>query len=204
MRSRRQLARALAGVVGFEEPDATLEQYATPPEVAASVVHEAALRGDLDRPVVDLGAGTGVLAIAAALGGARTVVGLERDPAAVATAAGNAARLGVGVNWVVGDVEALPLDPPSLVTVVANPPFGAHLARRGADRPFLAAAADIAAVSYTVHNAGSLDFLRAFVGDFGGELTHSYRATIDLPRQFDHHRSATHELDAVVVRIAWG
>ncbi|MFP4591200.1 MAG: METTL5 family protein, partial [Halobacteriales archaeon] len=186
MSSRRQLARALEAVAGFEVPDPDLEQYATSAEVAASLVHEAAVRGDLDRPVVDLGAGTGMLAVAAALRGAPVVVGLERDPDAVGVAAANADRLGVAVDWTIGAVEALPLRPAEPVTVLTNPPFGAKLDRRGADRPFLAAAADIAAVSYSIHNAGSLEFLLAYIADLGGEVTHEYRATLELPRQFEH------------------
>lgn len=204
MTSRRQLARELERVEGFADPRLELEQYATPAEVAASIVHEADLRGDLERPVVDLGAGTGMLAVGAALRGAAPVVGLDLDASALRRLRANADRLDAGVQAVAGDVDARPLCPTDPVTVLMNPPFGAQRGRRGADRPFLEAAAAVAAVSYSVHNAGSRAFLEAVVGDLGGEITHRYRATVRLPRRFGHHTSATAEVAADVVRVRWG
>ena len=76
MATKRSLATKLGVVAGFERPDAALEQYPTPPELAAHVVHLADLHGDVDgRTVIDLGTGTGMLALAAALRGPARVVG---------------------------------------------------------------------------------------------------------------------------------
>lgn len=204
MSSRRHLERDLERLAGFDDPRLDLEQYATSAEVAASIVHEADLRGDLDRPVVDLGAGTGILAVGAARRGASPVVGLEVDPDAIAVARANAGRLEVAIDWVRGRVERHPLAPSTPMTVLTNPPFGAQTDHRGADRAFLAAAADVAAVSYSIHNAGSREFLEAFVADHGGDITHRYRATLTLPRQFAFHRAAEAAVDAEVIRVAWG
>lgn len=52
--------------------------------------------------VLDVGCGTGVLAIAAALAGATPVVALDVDPVAVDATSANAARNGVAVDAVVG------------------------------------------------------------------------------------------------------
>ncbi len=57
--SRRQLARTLESVDDFADPSVELEQYLTPPELAAHLTHLASLQGDLERPVIDLGTGTG-------------------------------------------------------------------------------------------------------------------------------------------------
>jgi ribosomal protein L11 methyltransferase len=56
--------------------------------------------------VLDVGTGSGILAIGAALLGAGRVVGLDIDPKAVEIAAANAAQSGVAVELRVGSIEA--------------------------------------------------------------------------------------------------
>lgn len=204
MATKRALERRLADLAAFEEPRVELEQYPTPADLAASLLHLAGLQGDLDRPVVDLGTGTGVLALGAALRGPPRVVGLERDRAALETARANERRLGapVAVDWIQADATRPPLSLPD-ATVVMNPPFGAQRGRRHADRAFLAAAAALATVSYSVHNAGSRDFVEAFATDNGGAVTHAFEAALTLDRQFPFHDEDRTELAVEVYRIAW-
>ncbi|MFD1512641.1 METTL5 family protein [Halomarina rubra] len=203
---RGTLERRLQRLDGFADPRVEFEQYPTPPDIAAHLVHLAALQGDLARPVVDLGSGTGVLALGAALAGAPSVVGVERDADAIATARENAARLELpadsAVTWVRGDATRPPLCP-SAVTVVSNPPFGAQRGNEHADRAFLAATADLATVSYTIHNAGSRGFVESFVADRGGEVTHAFAAAFDVDRQFAFHTDDRRTLDTEVFRIEW-
>lgn len=202
---RRGLERRLQPLAGFADPDPALEQYPTPADVAAHVVHLAALQGDLSRPVLDLGTGTGVLAVGAALAGAERVVGVERDPAALRTARANeaAADAATPISWVRGDATRVPVCPETPVTALMNPPFGARNGAEGADRAFLAAAADLAAVSYSLHNAGSRAFLESFVGDRGGEVTHAFAVEFDVDRQFDFHTEARAAIEAEAYRVRW-
>lgn len=75
------------------------------------------------RSVLDVGTGTGVLAIAAVRRGAAHVVACDTDPVAVATATENARRNGVpaGVLRVVeGSLDAVPAAPARFDVVVAN------------------------------------------------------------------------------------
>jgi len=58
--------------------------------------------------VLDVGTGSGILAIAAGLLGAGRCVGVDLDPGAVETAAANAARNGVVVEAVTGGVHQAP------------------------------------------------------------------------------------------------
>jgi putative methylase len=201
------LAGQLAVVAGFENPQAALEQYRTPPELAAHVVHVADLNGDVEgRTVVDLGAGTGMFALGAALRGPKRVVGVEIDREALAVARENRRRVGTRteIHWVRADATRVPLCPDGPTTVVMNPPFGAQNGNEHADRAFLATAADVADVSYSVHNAGSREFLEAFAADNGGEVTHAFAAEFDLHRQFDHHSADRKQLEAEVFRVVWG
>ncbi|MEZ3165535.1 METTL5 family protein [Halorubrum sp. RMP-47] len=206
MATKRSLATKLGVVAGFERPDAALEQYPTPPELAAHVVHLADLHGDVDgRTVVDLGTGTGMLALAAALRGPARVVGLELDADALATAGANERRVAASapVHWVRGDATRSPLAVAEPATVVMNPPFGAQDGNRNADRAFLDAASDISDVSYSIHNDGSREFVEAFAADEGGEVTHAFAAEFRVDAQFDHHTEDARDIDTEVYRIEW-
>lgn len=201
---RGALERALSVVSGFEEPTPDLEQYPTPAEIAAHIVHLAAVNGDLDRTVVDLGTGTGMLALGGALSGAPRVVGLDCDRHALARARENTQRVAPPTKpeWVCGDATVPPLAVEN-ATVVMNPPFGAQRGNEHADRAFLETTADIASVSYSIHNAGSRSFVAAFADDHGASLTHAFAVDLDLPRQFDFHTAERRTIDAETYRIEW-
>ena len=206
MATKSELTQQLGVVVGFDDPRADLEQYRTPPELAAHLVHTADLQGDIDgRLVVDLGCGTGMLALGAALRGPRSVVGVDIDPGPLSTARDNERRVGTSsaVSWVRGDATRAVLCPDGETTVVMNPPFGARDGNEHADRAFLATAAELAGVSYSIHNADSADFVEAFAADNGGEVTHAFRAEFESPRAFEFHSDERRRLDVEVFRITW-
>jgi len=75
---------------------------------------------------LDLGCGSGVLAIAAALLGWRPVVAVDRSPEAIAATRANASRSGAEVNVREGDVAAFAHVPAALV--LANVPLPVHRA----------------------------------------------------------------------------
>jgi putative methylase len=203
------LERRLSRVSGFRDPRVELEQYPTPADLAAHLVHLAGVQGDLaGQTVVDLGTGTGMLALGAAFRGPARVLGLDRDLGALAQARENERRVEPpeAIDWVLADATRAPLcfsSDASNVTVLMNPPFGAQTGNEHADRSFLATASEIAGVSYSIHNAGSQDFVEAFAGDEDGEVTHAFRAELDLPRRFDHQTSERETIDAEVFRIRW-
>lgn len=206
MATKRALAQQLGVVAGFDDPRAPLEQYRTPPDIAAHLIHTADLHGDIDgRTVVDLGCGTGMLALAAALRGPTRVVGVDIDAAPLATAQQNQRRVGSAssVGWVRADATRIPLCSDAPTTVVMNPPFGAQDGNEHADRAFLETAAEIASVSYSIHNAGSRSFVESFAADNGGEVTHAFAVELDVPKQFEFHDSETAIIDAEAFRIAW-
>ena len=73
--------------------------------LAARLLYDAFMNDDIEgKRVADLGCGTGILAIGAALLGARTVRAVDLDPAAVRIAGKNAALLGVDVECIVAGV----------------------------------------------------------------------------------------------------
>ena len=144
-----------------------------------------------------------MLAIGASLAGASHVVGLDADPGALELAARNAATVGAGpIEWVLGDATRYPIAC-SGATVLSNPPFGAQHGNRHADRAFLETAAEIAAVSYTIHNENSRSFVDSFAADRDATVTHAFRAPLPIANRFAFHTSDERTLDAEVFRIEW-
>jgi len=206
MATKSELTQQLGVVAGFDDPRVELEQYRTPPELAADLVHTADLQGDIEgQTVFDLGCGTGMLALAAALRGPKAVVGVDLDPDPLATARQNEKRVATKtpVSWVRGDATRLPLSAPDHTTVLMNPPFGAQKGNKHADRAFLEQTADVATVSYSIHNTGSAEFVESFAADNGGTVTHAFAAEFDVPRTFSFHTEDTQVLDVELFRIEW-
>lgn len=184
----------LEKVAGFDAPSAHLEQYTTPATIAAELLHFAFMKGDLEDTVYDLGCGTGILAIGAALLGAVGVVGFDIDGEALRVARQNAGNLNADVEFVCSRIEDIP---GRADTVVMNPPFGAQV--RGSDRPFLARAFELADVVYSVHNAGSYEFIKKFISP--AVITERYNVGFPIKRTFKFHRKDIEIVDVEIYRI---
>jgi putative methylase len=194
----RDLERALAAIPPHPKPRVELEQYATPATLAAPLLFEAYTRGDVEgRRVVDLGCGTGVFALGAALLGAAYVTGVDADAASLDVARAQAARLGVDVEWVASDVAEWQ---GAADTVLMNPPFGAQ--SRGADRPFLDRAFATAPVVYTIHHAPSREFVERYAAERGYVATDRWRLVFPLRHQYAHQEKAVKEVETVAFRLA--
>jgi putative methylase len=196
-----ELERALEGVEGFPAPSPRLEQYQTPPALAARLLYHASLRGDIiDRQVCDLGCGTGILSIGAALLGAATVTGVETDRHALAVARRNATNFEASISFISGDVA----DPDLLTgigacdTVVMNPPFGAQKAH--ADRPFIDAGLILAPVIYGIFNAGSRHFLERYLED-RAVIEEIIGGLLPIRRTFSFHKKDVREIPVEIMVI---
>jgi len=186
---RSDLIRRLSAIPGPLHPRADLEQLPTPPEIAADLVLAVRADGLLDgATVLDLGSGTGRLAIAAALAGAGRVEGIEIDLDSVEIARANAD--GLPVRFEVGDVRhgASRAD-----VVVMNPPFGAQ--RRHADRPFWDAAfAGAQQGIYAFGLRSSREFIERRVRASGAEVRRLLPIEWPLAQSLPHHRRPRVEL----------
>lgn len=192
-----ELERILGGIPPHPAPKLELEQYATPADVAAPLLYEAWTLGDIEgRAVADLGCGTGIFALGAALLGAASVVGVDADEDALAVARRESARLKAPAEWVASDVGAWR---GAADTVIMNPPFGAQ--QRGADRAFLDAAFRTAPTVYTMHNAGTRAFVEQHAAAAGYARTHAWGLRFALRHQYRHHEKAVREVDVVALRL---
>lgn len=108
----------------------------------------------IGKTVLDLGCGTGRLALGASYLGALNVVGVDLDKLAIETAVENSlkASLAENVQWIIGDISAIV---GRFDTVLQNPPFGVQT--RKADRAFLAKALEVGNSVYSLHNHPQTD-----------------------------------------------
>lgn len=169
-------------------------------ESAAEIAHIAGqLNDDVHgKSVIDLGCGTGVLAISASLLGARFVVGVDIDRDAVNVAEENVEAAGAEVEFVIGDIDCIV---GHFDTTIMNPPFGSW--RRGADVRFLEKAIEISDVVYSLHKRGDFnrEFLRRKVSSFGGMVDRIYEMKITIPRTFDFHQKERYLVEVDLYRI---
>lgn len=195
----KHLEIGLSRVKGFPSPSARDEQYLTPPDLAARLIFHAHARGDIGgRRVCDLGTGTGILAIAAAMLGASEVTGVDRDRGALVVAEENARMLRVSPHFIEGDVSDHDLASRIGLfdTVVMNPPFGAQ--NRHADRPFLDTALVLAPRVYGIFNAGSKDFIASYL-ERRAEIEEVVGGTLSMKRTFSFHTKDTRDTPVEIV-----
>lgn len=190
----RHLEIQLEQVAGIPDPDPAMEQYMTPAPLAARLLYDAYLAGDISGCVVcDPGSGTGILAIGAALLGAEQVYGIERDERLVAVAQENAKLLSVDCTFVPGELSDFQV---SCDTVVMNPPFGAQ--KRHADRPFIDAALRIAPVVYGIFNKDSIPFLSSYITGRAA-IVGMVAARFPIKRSFSFHKRAVLDIPVEIV-----
>ena len=193
----RRLEMMLEDVTGFRHPSPTLEQYMTPAPLASRLVHHAFLAGNIeDMTVCDLGCGTGILGIGAALLGASRVDGYDCDMKVLEICSENAQKFSVSINLHHMRLEDGICDlPMHYSTILMNPPFGAQNVH--ADRPFIDCALKHADVVYGIFNAGSIAFIERYTKKHA-MIRERFHATIPLKRSFSFH---TQEVCEIPVEI---
>jgi len=184
------------------DPVAPLEQVATPAEAAANLLTDLDRRFGLEgRSVLDLGSGTGRLAIGAALLGASPVTAIEVDRRLIPIARAAANATGSTVRFHLGDVADWEV--PAEV-VVMNAPFGAQ--RRHADRPFWDRAFALAKSAVGAFaSSESRTFIARLALDRGAHVIEVEPVPWNLPRTFPHHRAASVRIavDRWVLATEW-
>lgn len=184
MVSKKDIEVKLNDLKDFENPVPQLEQYSTPPSLAASIVFVAYLQGNIeDKKVIDLGCGTGTLAIAAALLGANEVIGVDVDEGAIEIAKKNAKKFNLDIDWRTRDVTDFSEEGD---TVLQNPPFGSQ--KKGNDRVFIKKSLEVAEVVYSLHKAETNEFVKNFVNECEGKVIEKVEVSFPLSRRFNFHK----------------
>jgi len=211
----------LSRIASQPSPQASLEQYTISPSVAANILYIATYaNNDVNgKTVLDLGCGTGRLAIGASYLGAKAVVGIDIDKLAIKTAVENTSKADQTkkVQWIIGDINSVV---GRFDTVLQNPPFGVQT--READRAFLAKALEVGDSVYSLHNHPMTDsklikqlkacngvlevspspFLDRFVSQYHGVVNCVYAMLMTIPKMFDFHTKLKHDfvVDLYVIK----
>ncbi len=199
---KRDLERVLSQIEAHPMPKAYLEQYTTPSNVAAETLYLAAYVNDdiIDKTVIELGCGTGRLAIGAALLGAKEVVGVDLEGASVRVAQKNAEKMGVKekTHWIVADIDVVN---GAFDTVLQNPPFGVQ--RKRADRRFITKALELSNTVYSFHKAGesNREFIKRFIEEHEGKISTIFPLEMDIPRMFKFHTKKKKSIEVDLYRI---
>jgi len=195
--SKRQLEIQLGKLRILEKPNLKLEQYPISSEAASELLYMAGFEhGDLEGRVIDLGTGTGRLAIGAALMGANEVVGVDVDAQALALARENAGTAEVQVEWIRSEIEKVN---GKFGSVIMNPPYGTRTAH--ADTRFLEKAFQLAPVVYSIHKSSTRNFLTQLVTRSGWQVGQVRSMRMDIPRLFEFHEKKRAMVEVDLYRI---
>ena len=128
---KKELEILLQQVPSFERPVPYLEQYLTPANIAAEIISLVYQFGDIkNKTVVDLGCGTGIFSMGAALTGAEKVIGIDIDKYSIGVAKKHAEQKNLEITYLVKDIVDVDI---KCDTVIMNPPFGAQKSNQKAD-----------------------------------------------------------------------
>jgi len=199
---KKELERKLSKIRSFSSPQVTLEQYVTPEHIAAEILWFAAYtyKDIIQKIILDLGCGAGILGIGATLLGAQRVIGVDIDPRAIRTAITNSELLGIKekIDWIAMEVGSVT---GRYDTVIENPPFGTK--RRGADLRFLQKALEVGEVVYSLHKSGLQNraTVRDFVDKNDAKITVVLQNKFALRRTLNFHRKREYTFDVDLYRI---
>ncbi|MBN2066114.1 MAG: methyltransferase domain-containing protein [Candidatus Thermoplasmatota archaeon] len=180
---------------------ATLEQYMTPASIAADIIFTAHQFGDIQhKVVVDLGCGTGIFSIGAAVTGAKKVIGIDIDKQLIKTAEDYTKKHDVEIEFITADVRDVKI---RADTVIMNSPFGAQKSNKNADRRFLETSRTIAPVVYSLHLAKTFSFLEKIVHALDGKIVYQKIYKFPIKKIYHFHNKEKAEFLVVLLKTVF-
>jgi putative methylase len=202
VRSQRDLSRELSNLQLFENPQFKLEQYETPPHIAADWIWGMAQRSEVaGKIILDAGCGTGILGLGLLLMGARKIYFVEKDESAMKICMDNYNNL--KKEYEIGEAEFILHDisifDEQVDIVVQNPPFGTKEVH--ADKVFLEVAFKSAPIVYSMHKYSTKKFVEAISKDFGFTITDSWRHDFPIKAKYEFHQKPVKDIDVGLWRM---
>jgi len=201
--SKKHLRILLEQLEQYYTPDFRLEQYPLDTRCASDILYIAFFNfNDIkNKIVIDLGCGTGILSIGAALLGAKKVFAVDIDKESIEIGKKNALKLNVNkkIKWVNLDIEFFKKKGD---TVLQNPPFGIR-SEKHMDLKFLEKAIMLSKVCYSLHKSGikNRNFLTNFIENLNAKVTHIIPLKINIPQIYNFHKKKNVEIDVDLYRI---
>ncbi|MCK5112196.1 MAG: methyltransferase [Thermoplasmatales archaeon] len=196
---KKELEILLQKVPLPNNPIPNLEQYMTPASIAADIIFTAHQFGDIENKIIiDLGCGTGIFSVGAALAGAKKVTGIDADKDVVTIAKEYAKKNNLGIKFMVNDVKNVQT---KCNTVIMNPPFGAQKGNQKADRKFIEKGFDISKILYSIHLKKTIPFLEKMISSLGGSITYRKDYVFPIRWTFEFHDKEVVYYDVTLLRI---
>lgn len=198
--SRSSLAIELSAIKGFSEPKVSVEQYMTDSEIAATVLWDAYMKGDIEGKVIaDLGCGTGILGIGCLLLGAAKVYFVESDNLAMKAARENVEKMKSegSAEFFLGNVSKFDK---RADTIIMNPPFGTK--SEHSDRKFLEKAFETSDMVYSFHKSETKGFIETFARDKNFIISQVIEFEFPLKATMKFHKKRVEKINVSCFRFA--
>lgn len=202
----KHLESHLSDILQFKNPKIVLEQYVTPPHIAACMLHyiQTEYEDISGKIVADLGCGAGALSIGSASLDASLVLGFEIDSHAL-----DVFRENVN-NYDLSNIDAVQCDVLSDLperfyktfdTVIMNPPFGTKN-NAGTDLAFLKQASKLASCSvYSLHKTSTRKHVTQFAENLGGNVKVIAELKYNLINSYKFHKFKSVDIEVDLIRV---
>jgi len=192
LNSKKQLEIRLSRLKPLKSLKINLEQYPTPPDIAAEVLWISYMNKEIKGKIVaDLGCGNGIFGIGALLLGAQKVYFLDSEGNAIMTTKQNLSLLKLK-NFILLR-EEVHVFTEKVDLIIENPPFGVQ--KLHADREFLLAAMHYAKKIYSFHKIESKNFITALAKDNNFKVQDILTFTFPLKKSQDFHTKEKYGVD---------
>ena len=185
----------------FDCPDVRLEQYQTPPHIAARILWEIETYfGDIGgKSVLDLGCGCGTLGLGSLFLGANKAVGVDIDQRAIDIALENAKELKFleeKITFIQCDVQQLDemtLGGLHFDTVIMNPPFGTR-DQVGIDTIFIQKALMLADTVYSMHKTSTRSFWVKKAKEWNVKMKPIFEIRFNIENTYKFHMDTSRDI----------
>ena len=199
----KNLISELESIESFSDPKEYLEQYQTPPSIAGEMIHYISNNYSLKNySIADLGCGTGILGISAALCGCKNVFLFDIDEDALNIAKNNVENLELEEKVHIIQVDVNQLRDWAKLNkyfdlVITNPPFGVR-SENGADVEFLKTASYICNNTiFSLHKFSTVNFLKKFYNKNGINNIKSFKIDYNLPKTYKFNKKNEKNIEVI-------
>lgn len=208
---KRDLINVIQTLQPFHNPKVMLEQYTIDAVCAVDFIYFAGvefndIRGKI---ILDLGVGTGRLAIASTFLLPKCVFGIDIDKEVFLILEKNIQnhfqkQIIYPICCDIGDVPLILKDnylENIQITTIMNPPFGVQ--KKYADRKFLKTAMEFSDVIYSIHlaNESVNDFIKQFIKKFGWRIDYKFPYIMVLEGTFPFHKKDRKQIEVNMYRL---